>query len=122
MAWVMSSYANRQTSGSIVARYRNPDAVANGVVYNEKMKLNIDLYPNPAAEYVYATLNTVTQERYTIQIVDSHGKIMQTFPVQNYFSTQGQKFRLSVSALPAGVYNVRSEGGNARAMKSFVKY
>lgn len=69
-------------------------------------------YPNPTKEYLSINFGTNPAEKYTLQLIDINGKVVQT----ETFSNPKQLETINVSSLSKGIYlaNLISENSSAR--------
>ncbi len=72
----------------------------------------LELFPNPASEGI--TVRKSTQVSALASVIDLSGRVWQTFSL-------GQQQRISVAALPPGVYLVQVLDGRRMHQRSFIK-
>lgn len=65
---------------------------------------NVNVYPNPAADFVNIPLNLATAATVTISITDMAGRVVYNMPATTVNSGK-QTLKMPASDLPAGVYN-----------------
>lgn len=75
----------------------------------------VNLYPNPATQYVVLDLSTGEELRGTVSITDMLGKLC----IQQ--KAEGTRFQCNVSNLPTGMYFLTYTDGKMKIMKKFLK-
>jgi hypothetical protein len=124
-SWDASALASATTSGSMHSMTRsnitslspftvadnnsNLDLGINPVVANNQ---DIVLYPNPTSGILY--FNTAAKPG-SIYISDISGRVLRTYTLD------ANRNHISVSDLPAGLYNIYFYGDNISTGKKFVK-
>ena len=76
-------------------------------------KLNI--FPNPATDYIQLSLDRSITEQAELRIVDAQGRVVYTVKTANFAE------QIEVANLPAGMYFVRLEIDNEVVSGQFVK-
>ncbi|MBR3558962.1 MAG: T9SS type A sorting domain-containing protein [Bacteroidales bacterium] len=75
----------------------------------------VNLYPNPATQYVVLDLSTGEELRGTVSITDMLGKLC----IQQ--KAEGTRFQCNVSNLPTGMYFLTYTDGKMKIVKKFLK-
>lgn len=85
---------------------------------NENIHL-VELYPNPADDFVNVVFSATSSSDVTIQVIDLNGKVLKTTPVNNVF--EGNNFiQLNVSNLASGIYMVNIDAGSTKVVKKLI--
>ena len=86
-------------------------------IENKTKPLSIDVYPNPASNYITVTFNMATTARTMIQVYDITGALRMQLPV---FATEGRNVKqLYISALQSGSYKIKVLQVEADAVQFF---
>ena len=72
-----------------------------GIYSGETVGLRIKLYPNPATDYLNIEISSFNRERTIISIVDSGGRILQTY---NFKDTEN--LRVNLKSFQNGIYTL----------------
>ncbi|MBP5497601.1 MAG: T9SS type A sorting domain-containing protein, partial [Bacteroidales bacterium] len=81
----------------------------------EQPQLAINLYPNPATQYVVLDMGTGEELDGWVTITDMQGKRC----LQQ--KAEGASIRLSVAGLPTGMYFLTYTGGKSPVTRKFLK-
>ncbi len=76
----------------------------------EEMKMLVR--PNPVTNNGFVTLNIVESEKYTLQILDNTGKLINSVFTMDYLQPGIYDFNLNVGNLASGLYFIRLSGAN----------
>jgi hypothetical protein len=83
-------------------------------------ELGIDVFPNPASDYITLSYEVIEATDISVQIFDMQGRLMQVY--NNLSSVAGEhQHRINVSRFPAGNYNIVIDAEGQRLSKRFVK-
>ena len=81
---------------------------------------NLNLFPNPAGEYITVAFDNPSQQRIDLSLLDIVGR--QVGPGRNQTFSEGHnEWRMNVSHLSRGVYLIRVEAGGKVTALKFVK-
>jgi hypothetical protein len=83
---------------------------------NDQRTIQVDLYPNPADEFVYLNYLVVTQDVPELRVFDIYGKLM----IQQVLTETESIFKLNTSDWIGGNYVLRLTAGDQVAIKKFV--
>lgn len=79
----------------------------------------LEIYPNPAQEYLWVELYAAPTQRYRLELLDLQGKLIHR-ETRRFIG--GKRERLEIADLPAGVYLLRLQNQDQRYTRKFVKY
>lgn len=81
----------------------------------------VKVYPNPATDKIYLTLNSASSTRATIIISDAQGRIVNQ--KEQTLNLNSNVIEMNVQHLPAGMYFIRISGNGIKdnTAKSFIK-
>jgi hypothetical protein len=105
--------SNNASKGKVYVDFiRFMETVATGVIDDKQPDVNETgmVYPNPATNILFFSKNV---EKFDVSIYDENGKI--------YLNRQIADNKLSVSALPHGIYFIKITGKSGMTVKKFVK-
>ncbi|MFA8298785.1 MAG: clostripain-related cysteine peptidase [Hyphomicrobiales bacterium] len=115
------SIGNGDHEYTVSELFSNPDFEGvSSNVYNvnlngveEIQEANIEVYPNPATDYVYIELPEVTD--FTIELVNGFGAT-----VQKFWKTNSNTTKVDLSAFAPGVYLIKINGDGLKCSKRLV--
>jgi hypothetical protein len=87
--------------------------ITNVALYNSIQNTGIELYPNPANDFVLVKSEKQTME--TIEVIDITGKTLKEFKIQD------SEFKIQIEDLPRGIYTLKVLTQNGITIKTFIK-
>ncbi len=93
--------------------------LAVGIPEKETGLLDLELFPNPAAEEVRIRFSTKTSGTFRIRLLDIAGKEIYQ-GAETELSTGHHEMELNVSGIPNGVYQLQLQGSQASAFRKLV--
>jgi len=97
------------------------DPKFNGIttsIANNELMNNINLYPNPASDFVSIIINLSQSSNVKVNIYDVTGKLVST-PI-NEIASQSASYKIDVKNLPSGIYFTTVETNNEIKTLKFV--
>lgn len=77
--------------------------------------LKIELYPNPASDYLCILTKNIDNKNIDIEIINTHGQIVLKD------NTNLVEKKLNISHLPKGIYLIHATDGNRRVIEKLIK-
>jgi hypothetical protein len=84
------------------------------------MKLEMNVFPNPATDHVNVTFNLEKAGDAEILLIDELGRIIQTERKRNLSAGTNQA-ELNIAHLASGVYYVRLQSGTISESKTLIR-
>jgi hypothetical protein len=81
-----------------------------------KLKLDVDVYPNPSTEFINIVLAS-SEEENEVRVIDMFGKI-----IYSTTSNSNNILKVDISTLATGIYHIQVINNNANISKQFMKY
>ncbi len=75
----------------------------------EQKMVNVQIFPNPAHDFIQIKLNTPSQETTEVTIINALGKVVKT----EYINSVNSNKQISTSDLSRGVYFVKIKNANS---------
>jgi hypothetical protein len=110
------SYANANGSSSVI----NNGIASVEIVPEEKSGftlINIDVYPNPAEDYIYVKMDNKSSEDVTLSVMSFIGNKMNTSSEK----INNGLYKLNIRNIPSGHYYVLLSVGTEKHIKKFIK-
>ncbi len=77
---------------------------------------NIEMYPNPATDYLTVNIKLNSAQYTNMRLLDSYGRVILT----NNYSTKEISTKIDVSKLPTGIYYLEFGNNDGRSLEKFV--
>ena len=92
-------------------------AVSTGI-HSAKNDQEISVYPNPAVDYIYVSVQSDVQESVRMEITTLYGQVLSTETVATSVNVP---CRVNVSDLPAGIYILKVQTADEQSAVKFIK-
>ncbi len=108
------------TGSSIITQgFQQPNDIYTGLQTFITPTLSVQLYPNPAVDWVNLVINTSTDAgTYAVQLVDLLGRVLQQ-PLNEQIANGQTRFVFNVQQLPSSMYFITIKSSGSDVIRSF---